>query len=58
MKEPLGSDEWSASWEKNWYFLDTRTDTVIYPEPHGHFGQPGDFDPGRRMPTGDTFGGT
>lgn len=45
MKEPLGSDEWSASWEKNWYFLDTRTDTVIYPEPHGHFGQPGDFDP-------------
>ena len=45
MKEPVGSDEWSATWEKNWYFLDTRTDTVIYPEPHGHFGQPGDFDP-------------
>ena len=45
MKEPAGSDEWSATWEKNWYFLDTRTDTVIYPEPHGHFGQPGDFDP-------------
>ena len=45
MKEPAGSDEWSATWEKNWYFLDTRTDTVIYPEPHGHFGQSGDFDP-------------
>ena len=45
MKEPLGSDEWSASWETNWYFLDTRTDTVIYPETHCHFGQPSDFDP-------------
>ena len=45
MKEPLSAQEWSASWEKNWYFLDTRTDTVIYPEPHGHFGQPSDFDP-------------
>lgn len=44
MKEPLGSDEWSATWEKNWYFLDTRTDTVIYPEPHCHFGQPDEFD--------------
>ena len=45
MKEPLGSDEWSATWEKNWYFLDTRTDTVIYPETHCHFGQPDEFDP-------------
>ena len=45
MKEPLSAQEWSASWEKNWYFLDTRTDTVIYPEPHGHFGQPSEFDP-------------
>ena len=45
MKEPLGSDEWSASWEANWYFLDTRTDTVIYPETHCHFGQPDEFDP-------------
>ena len=45
MKEPLGSDEWSAPWEKNWYFLDTRTDTVIYPETHCHFGQPDEFDP-------------
>ena len=45
MKEPLGSDEWSASWETNWYFLDTRTDTVIYPKTHCHFGQPSDFDP-------------
>ncbi len=45
MKEPLGAQEWSATWENNWYFLDTRTDTVIYPEPHCHFGQPVDFDP-------------
>ena len=45
MKEPLGSDEWSASWETNWYFLDMRTDTVIYPKSHCHFGQPSDFDP-------------
>ena len=45
MKEPRGSDEWSASWEKSWYFLDTRTDTVIYPESHCHFGQPDEFDP-------------
>lgn len=45
MKEPLGSDEWSASWGANWYFLDTRTGTVIYPKTHCHFGQPSDFDP-------------
>lgn len=45
MKEPLGSDEWSASWEANWYFLDTRTGTVIYPKTLCHFGQPSDFDP-------------
>lgn len=45
MKEPLSAQEWSATWENNWYFLDTRTDTVIYPEPHCHFGQPGDFGP-------------
>lgn len=32
-------------WEKNWYFLDTRTGTVIYPESHCHFGQPDEFDP-------------
>ena len=45
MKEPLDSDEWSATWETNWYFLDTRTGTVIYPKIHCHFGQPSDFDP-------------
>ena len=45
MKEQLGSDEWSAPWEKNWYFLDTRTGTVIYPKTHCHFGQPDEFDP-------------
>ena len=44
MKEQLGSDEWSSTWE-NWYFLDTRTNTVIYPETRCHFGQPGEFDP-------------
>lgn len=45
MKEPLSAQEWSATWENNWYFLDTRTDTVIFPEPHCHFGQPDEFDP-------------
>ena len=44
MKEPVGSKEWS-SWEKNWYFLDVRTDTVIYPDSSVHFGQPSAFDP-------------
>ena len=44
MKEPVGSKEWS-SWEKNWYFLDTRTDTVIYPDSGVYFSQPSAFDP-------------
>ena len=44
MKEQPGSDEWSSTWE-NWYFLDTRTNTVIYPKTHCHFGQPDEFDP-------------
>ena len=45
MKEPLGSDEWSASWEANWYFLDTRTGAAIYPDPSVHFSPPSAFDP-------------
>lgn len=45
MKEPVGSKEWSSSWEKNWYFLDTRTDTVIYPDPDVYFSHPSAFDP-------------
>ena len=44
MKEPVGSKEWS-SWEKNWYFLDTRTDTVMYPDSGVYFSQPSAFDP-------------
>lgn len=44
MKEPVGSKEWS-SWEKNWYFLDARTDTLIYPDSGVHFSQPSAFDP-------------
>lgn len=45
MKEPVGSKEWSSSWEKNWYFLDTRTGTVIYPNSDVHFSHPSAFDP-------------
>ncbi len=45
MKEPLSAQEWSATWENNWYFLDTRTDTVIYPDSGVHFSQPEEFDP-------------
>lgn len=57
MKEPLSAQEWSATWENNWYFLDTRTDTVIYPEPHCHFGQPGDFGPEAADADWHYFGG-
>lgn len=45
MKEPLSAQEWSATWEKNWYFLDTRTDTVIYPDSDVYFSHPSAFDP-------------
>ena len=45
MKEQLGSDAWSSTWEQNWYFLDTRTDTVIYPESRVCFHTPDTFDP-------------
>lgn len=43
MKSPTEENEWTAP--ENWYFIDTRTDTVIYPETHCHFGQPDEFDP-------------
>lgn len=45
MKEPVGSKEWSSSWERNWYFLDTRTGTVIYPDTDVYFSRPDVFDP-------------
>ena len=45
MKGPVSSNEWSSSWEQNWYFLDTRTDTVIYPESRVCFHTPDTFDP-------------
>ena len=45
MKGPVNSDEWSASWGNYWYFLDTRTNTVIYPDSGVHFSQPSEFDP-------------
>ena len=45
MKGSVSSNEWSSSWEQNWYFLDTRTDTVIYPESRVCFHTPDTFDP-------------
>lgn len=43
MRESVNSNEWSRG--ENWYFLDTRTDTVIYPDSGVHFSQPEEFDP-------------
>ena len=43
MRESVNSNEWSQG--ENWYFLDTRTDTVIYPDSGVHFSQPEEFDP-------------
>ena len=43
MRESMNSNEWSRG--ENWYFLDTRTDTVIYPDSGVHFSQPEEFDP-------------
>ena len=45
MKGPVSSNEWSSSWEQNWYFLDTRTDAVIYPDSRVCFHTPDTFDP-------------
>lgn len=43
MKGPAEEDEWTAP--ENWYFIDTRTDTVIYPDSDVHFSYPSAFDP-------------
>ena len=43
MRESVNSNEWSRG--ENWYFLDARTDTVIYPDSGVHFSQPEEFDP-------------
>ncbi len=43
MRESVNSNEWSRG--ENWYFLDTRTDTVIYPDSGVHFSQPEELDP-------------
>ena len=43
MKAPVSSTTWSS--EENWYFLDTRTDTVIRSEPVASYRQPDTFDP-------------
>ena len=43
MKVPTNSTKWSS--EENWYFLDTRTDTVIRPGPVASYRQPDLFDP-------------
>ena len=58
MKEPLGSDEWSASWEANWYSWtrgrtrsSTRRPTVISDSPATLTRRP-------RIPSGGTSGGT
>ena len=37
MKGPQAVDEWSEG--KHWYFIDTRTDTVIYPEQRADYYQ-------------------
>lgn len=44
MKGPNAVDEWSEG--KHWYFLDTRTDTVIYPEQRADYHQPDEMDSG------------
>ena len=43
MKGPAAEDEWTAP--ENWYFIDTRTGTVIYPDSYVHFSYPSAFDP-------------
>ncbi len=43
LKAPMGSILWLS--EENWYFLDTRTNTVIRPEPEHSSSQPDAFDP-------------
>lgn len=43
MKGPTEENEWTAP--ENWYFIDTRTGAVIYPDPSVHFSPPSAFDP-------------
>lgn len=43
MKGPAEENEWTAP--ENWYFIDTRTGVVIYPDPSVHFSPPSAFDP-------------
>lgn len=38
MKGPAEENEWTAP--ENWYFIDTRTGAVIYPDPSVHFSPP------------------
>lgn len=42
MKGPVNQN---ISYPENWYFVDTRTDTIIYPEPRAMFYTPGTLDP-------------
>lgn len=42
MKGPKGAGEWATG--QNWYFIDTRTDTAIYPEQSAYFHAPDEFD--------------
>ena len=42
MKGPVNEN---ISSHENWYFLDTRTDTIIYPEPEGNYRTPDMLDP-------------
>lgn len=43
MKGPAEENEWTAP--ENWYFIDTRTGAVIYPDPSVHFSPPSAFAP-------------
>lgn len=43
MKGPTEENEWTAP--ENWYFIDTRTGAVIYPDPSVHFSPPSALDP-------------
>ena len=42
MKGPVNQN---ISYPENWYFVDTRTDTIIYPESRAMFYTPGTLDP-------------
>lgn len=43
MKGSVEENEWTAP--ENWYFIDTPTGAVIYPDPSVHFSPPSAFDP-------------